>query len=240
MSSGRVPRCETFAIMLHRDGGLRARGTGTGRRRCGGSCCICSMTTPLMRASWTLCANALTAAFGTTPSTRFVSRTVRRVDDGSALAGRRQTAAPRRRGSVPGTVWQEIDTLLDAARWAPSAGNSQPWALYVAPRHSSRWHQLLPCPAPISGGLRMPAPCASISRTATSRTPTSCPASALTLTWGRRAGEQHRRPLHRARPGRDLKKSDLEVRCPSTCADAGVGSPAAAERSWADDMRRRT
>lgn len=28
----------------------------------------------------------------------------------------------------------EIDALLDAARWAPSAGNSQPWAFIVGRR----------------------------------------------------------------------------------------------------------
>jgi nitroreductase len=30
----------------------------------------------------------------------------------------------------------QVDALLEAARWAPSAGNSQPWSFVVAPRGS--------------------------------------------------------------------------------------------------------
>jgi nitroreductase len=29
---------------------------------------------------------------------------------------------------------EDVELLLDAARWAPSAGNSQPWAYFVARR----------------------------------------------------------------------------------------------------------
>lgn len=36
----------------------------------------------------------------------------------------------------------EIETLLHAAQWAPSAGNAQPWAFFVAERGSTT-HQLL-------------------------------------------------------------------------------------------------
>ena len=36
----------------------------------------------------------------------------------------------------------EIDVLLEAARWAPSAGNSQPWA-FVAARRGSQEHKMI-------------------------------------------------------------------------------------------------
>lgn len=36
----------------------------------------------------------------------------------------------------------EVATLLEAARWAPSAGNSQPWA-FVAARRGDETHRLL-------------------------------------------------------------------------------------------------
>lgn len=38
----------------------------------------------------------------------------------------------------------ELDTLLEAARWAPSAGNSQPWAFLVARRGDTAHQQLVP------------------------------------------------------------------------------------------------
>ncbi len=38
----------------------------------------------------------------------------------------------------------EVETLLEAARWAPSAGNSQPWRFVVAPRGSAAHAALLP------------------------------------------------------------------------------------------------
>lgn len=37
---------------------------------------------------------------------------------------------------------EQVDLLLEAARWAPSAGNSQPWAFVTAPR-DSREHRLV-------------------------------------------------------------------------------------------------
>ncbi len=37
---------------------------------------------------------------------------------------------------------EEIDLLLEAARWAPSAGNSQPWA-FVVGRRGDRTHRRL-------------------------------------------------------------------------------------------------
>lgn len=37
---------------------------------------------------------------------------------------------------------QEVESLLEAARWAPSAGNSQPWA-FIAGRRGDPLHQRL-------------------------------------------------------------------------------------------------
>lgn len=34
---------------------------------------------------------------------------------------------------------EELDTLFEAARWAPSAGNQQPWRMLYAHRHTSSW-----------------------------------------------------------------------------------------------------
>lgn len=49
------------------------------------------------------------------------------------LAGR---WSPTRFDSAYEIAQDEIEVLLQAARWAPSAGNSQPWAFIVAPRGS--------------------------------------------------------------------------------------------------------
>ncbi len=38
----------------------------------------------------------------------------------------------------------EVETLLAAARWAPSAGNSQPWRFVVAPRGSAAHSAFVP------------------------------------------------------------------------------------------------
>ena len=38
----------------------------------------------------------------------------------------------------------EVDALLEAARWAPSAGNSQPWAFIVARRGDHAHRRLVP------------------------------------------------------------------------------------------------
>lgn len=37
----------------------------------------------------------------------------------------------------------EVAVLLEAARWAPSAGNSQPWAFHVARRDTPPWFALV-------------------------------------------------------------------------------------------------
>jgi nitroreductase len=42
----------------------------------------------------------------------------------------------------------EVDLLLEAARWAPSAGNSQPWAFLVARRGDDVHARLVPHLAP--------------------------------------------------------------------------------------------
>jgi nitroreductase len=44
----------------------------------------------------------------------------------------------------------EVDLLLEAARWAPSAGNSQPWAFLVARRGDDVHTRLVPLLAPSS------------------------------------------------------------------------------------------
>ena len=42
----------------------------------------------------------------------------------------------------------DIDTLFDAARWAPSAFNYQPWRFLYAHRDSADWARLVAPPAP--------------------------------------------------------------------------------------------
>lgn len=38
----------------------------------------------------------------------------------------------------------QVDVLLEAARWAPSAGNSQPWAFHAARRGSAEHSEMVP------------------------------------------------------------------------------------------------
>lgn len=45
---------------------------------------------------------------------------------------------------------RDVEALLEAARWAPSAGNSQPWAFVVGRRGSSEHRQLVDYLAPSS------------------------------------------------------------------------------------------
>lgn len=52
-----------------------------------------------------------------------------------------------------------VELLLEAARWAPSAGNSQPWAFHVARRDEPAWHDLVPH---LAGSSRRWAPRASL------------------------------------------------------------------------------
>jgi nitroreductase len=44
----------------------------------------------------------------------------------------------------------EVDALLEAARWAPSAGNSQPWAFHLHRRGGAGHAALVDCLAPSS------------------------------------------------------------------------------------------
>ena len=46
----------------------------------------------------------------------------------------------------------EVDTVLEAARWSPSAGNSQPWAFVVAVRADDTHERLVPYLARSSAG----------------------------------------------------------------------------------------
>jgi nitroreductase len=39
----------------------------------------------------------------------------------------------------------QVDVLLEAARWAPSAGNSQPWAFHAVRRHAAGWQSVVDC-----------------------------------------------------------------------------------------------
>ncbi|GII75718.1 hypothetical protein Sru01_07000 [Sphaerisporangium rufum] len=39
----------------------------------------------------------------------------------------------------------QVEALLDAARWAPSAGNSQPWAFHPVLRHAPGWQEIIDC-----------------------------------------------------------------------------------------------
>ncbi len=53
----------------------------------------------------------------------------------------------------------DVESLLEAARWAPSAGNSQPWAFLVGLRGDTAHKRLLRYLSPSSGRW---APCASL------------------------------------------------------------------------------
>jgi nitroreductase len=37
----------------------------------------------------------------------------------------------------------QVSALLEAARWAPSAGNSQPWAFHPVARHDDGWSEVV-------------------------------------------------------------------------------------------------
>lgn len=45
----------------------------------------------------------------------------------------------------------DLEVLLEAARWAPSAGNSQPWAFHPVRRDHTGWQDLVDCLARSSG-----------------------------------------------------------------------------------------
>ncbi len=64
-----------------------------------------------------------------------------------ALAGRFSPQAFDARSTISE---RQVDVLLDAARLAPSAGNSQPWSFIVARRDDSVHRRLTPLLAPSS------------------------------------------------------------------------------------------
>lgn len=55
----------------------------------------------------------------------------------------RERWSPRAFDSSHHLTDQDIDVLLEAARWAPSAGNSQPWAFHLVRRETPEWDELL-------------------------------------------------------------------------------------------------
>jgi nitroreductase len=56
------------------------------------------------------------------------------------LAGR---WSPSRFDPAHEIAHEEIEVLLEAARWAPSAGNSQPWAFIVTRRGTAEHGRLI-------------------------------------------------------------------------------------------------
>lgn len=57
----------------------------------------------------------------------------------------RRRWSPREFDSTHELTTDQVDALLEAARWAPSAGNSQPWAFHHVCRHDSGWVALTHC-----------------------------------------------------------------------------------------------
>src|SRR3954454_18204809 len=62
--------------------------------------------------------------------------------------------SPLRFDDAPTLAPDDVWLLLEAARWAPSAGNSQPWAVIVGRRGEAVHQRLLspPAPGPRPGG----------------------------------------------------------------------------------------
>lgn len=56
----------------------------------------------------------------------------------------RQRWSPRRFDESHVVAPGDVEVLLEAARWAPSAGNSQPWAFHPARRGTPEWERLVP------------------------------------------------------------------------------------------------
>lgn len=54
---------------------------------------------------------------------------------------------------------RDVEALLEAARWAPSAGNSQPWAFHAVARGQRGWDDVVAC---LTGGSATWAPTASL------------------------------------------------------------------------------
>lgn len=85
----------------------------------------------------------------------------------------------------PSTVVDDrtLDRLLDAARWAPSAGNSQPWAFFAARPGEPEHERLLPHLAPSSARWARDASLllVALTRRYVDDTPSSTPSSPTTI-----------------------------------------------------------
>lgn len=64
-------------------------------------------------------------------------------DDDLLLPVLRERWSPRAFDSRRHLTEAEVTALFEAARWAPSAGNSQPWAFHVARRETAQWDALV-------------------------------------------------------------------------------------------------
>lgn len=71
----------------------------------------------------------------------------------------RQRWSPRAFDAGHAVAPGEVEVLLEAARWAPSAGNSQPWAFHVARRGSTDHDRLVET---LTGSSRLWAPAAAL------------------------------------------------------------------------------
>lgn len=71
----------------------------------------------------------------------------------------RQRWSPREFDPAHTVTPAQVEVLLEAARWAPSAGNSQPWAFHVLPRGADGRAAVEDCLAPSSAAW---APAASL------------------------------------------------------------------------------
>lgn len=67
------------------------------------------------------------------------------MDDDQLLPVLRRRFSPREFDEEYELTDARLQVLLEAARWAPSAGNSQPWAFHTARRHQEGWTELVGC-----------------------------------------------------------------------------------------------
>lgn len=73
------------------------------------------------------------------------ARTIREITPGTRVAPRFPGRwSPRAMDGTPLTR-NEIDTLIEAARWAPSCFNSQPWRFAYAVRDTDHWQPMFDC-----------------------------------------------------------------------------------------------
>lgn len=67
------------------------------------------------------------------------------MHDDQLLPVLRQRFSPRQFDDAHELTGTQLEVLLEAARWAPSAGNSQPWAFHTALRDGTGWSELIDC-----------------------------------------------------------------------------------------------